>query len=55
MNILDEGLRIVGCSTSEFTLADYPTADEPDGNVTLKSNGRLKQEVNTEQTILFKI
>ena len=28
LNILDEGLRIIGCSTPEFTLADYPTMDE---------------------------
>ena len=28
LNILDEGLRIIGCSTSEFTLVDYPTMDE---------------------------
>ena len=28
LNILDEGLRIIGCSTTEFTLADYPTVDE---------------------------
>ena len=54
LNILDEGLKIIGCSTSEFTLADYPTVDEPNSNVMLKSSGRLKQEVNTEQTSLFK-
>ena len=61
LNILDEGLRIIGCSTSEFTLADYPTAerrtthnmcgamDDPIRNDLLKSSGRLKQEVNNEQ------
>ena len=54
LNILDEGLRIIGCSTSEFTLADYPTVDEPNSNVMLKSSGRLKQEVNNEQLSLFK-
>ena len=54
LNILDEGLRIIGCSTSEFTLVDYPTVDEPNSNVMLKSSGRLKQEVNNEQTSLFK-
>lgn len=54
LNILDEGLRIIGCSTPEFTLADCPTVDEPNNNVTLKSSGRLKQEVNNEQTSLFK-
>ena len=54
LNILNEGLRIIGCSTSEFTLADYPTVDEPNSNVMLKSSGRLKQEVNNEQLSLFK-
>ena len=54
LNILDEGLRIIGCSTSEFTLEDYPTVDEPNSNVMLKSSGRLRQEVNNEQTSLFK-
>ena len=65
LNILDEGLRIIGCSTSEFTLVDYPTAerrtthnmcgamdDRCESN--LKSSGRLKQEVSNEQTSLFK-
>ena len=28
LNILNEGMRIIGCSTSEFTLVDYPTMDE---------------------------
>ena len=32
----------------------YPTADEPNSNVMLKSSDRLKQEVNNEQTSLFK-
>ncbi len=49
LNILDEGLRIIGCSTPEFTLEDYPTVDEPNSNVMLKSSGRTKQEVNNEQ------
>ena len=51
LNILDEGLRIIGRSTPEFTLADYPTMDDRlwqhNG---LKSSGRLKQEVNNEQS-----
>ena len=56
LNILDEGLRIIGRSTPEFTLADYPTMDDRlwqhNG---LKSSGRLKQEVNNEQgSTLFK-
>ena len=54
LNILDEGMKIIGCSTPEFTLVDYPTVDEPNSNVMLKSSGRLKQEVNNEQTSLFK-
>ncbi len=49
LNILDEGLRIIGCSTTKFTLADYPTVDEPIRNDLLKSSGRVKQEVNNEQ------
>ena len=61
LNILDEGLRIIGCSTTEFTLVDYPTAerqtthnmcgamDDPIRNDLLKSSDRLKQEVNNEQ------
>lgn len=55
LNILDEGLRIIGCSTSEFTLADYPPMDGRLSNEVLKSSGRLKQEVNNEQISLFKI
>ena len=66
LNILDEGLRIIGSSTTEFTLVDYPTTerwqhinvltvDDRLSNEVLKSSGRLKQEVNNEQTSLFKI
>ena len=47
LNILDEGLKIIGCSTPEFTLVDYPTMDERGCH--LKSSDRLKQEVNNEQ------
>ena len=54
LNILDEGLRIIGCSTPESKLADYPTMDDRLSNKVLKSSGRLKQEVNNEQTSLFK-
>lgn len=54
LNLLDEGLRIIGCSTPEFTLADYPPMDDRLSNEVLKSSGRLKQEVNNEQTSLFK-
>lgn len=54
LNILDEGLRIIGSSTTEFTLVDYPTVDDRLSNEVLKSGGRLKQEVNNEHTSLFK-
>jgi hypothetical protein len=47
-NILKEGQRIIGCSTTEFTLVDYPTMDER-SSLNLKSSGRLKQEVKSEQ------
>ena len=47
INILKEGERIIGCSTTEFTLVDYPTmADKVE--IPLKSSDRLKQEVKTE-------
>ena len=49
LNILAEGLRIIGSSTTEFTLVDYPTMDDRLSNEALKSSGRLKQEVNNEQ------
>lgn len=49
LNILNEGLRIIGCSTAEYTLVDYPTVDDRLSNEVLKSSGRLKQEVNNEQ------
>lgn len=54
LNILDEGLRIIGCSTTEFTLVKNPTMDDPIGNNLLKSSGSMKQEVNNEQASLFK-
>ena len=28
LNILDEGMRIIGSSTTEFTLVDYPPMDD---------------------------
>ena len=46
---VDEGLRIIGSSTTEFTLVDYPTVDDRLSNEALKSSDRLKQEVNNEQ------
>ena len=44
LNILDEGLRIIGLSSPEFTLVDYPTMDDRLSNKVLKSSDRLKQE-----------
>ena len=32
----------------------FEGVDEPNNNVTLKSSGRLKQEINNEQLSLFK-
>ena len=46
LNILDEGLRIIGCSSPEFTLVENPTMDDPIRNDSLKSSGSVKQEVN---------
>ena len=54
LNILDEGLRIIGCSTPEFKLVDYSTMDDR-SEMNLKSSDRVKQEVNKEQSSnLFK-
>ena len=55
LNILDEGLRIIGCSTPEYRLVEGPTMDGPtvDGcsteNSLLKSSVSVKQEVNKAQ------
>jgi putative transposase len=46
LNILDEGLRIIGLSSPEFTLVDYPPMDDRLSNKVLKSSDRLKQERN---------
>ena len=46
VNILNEGLRIIGLSSPEFTPVDCPTMDDRLGNEALKSSGRLKQEKN---------
>ncbi len=46
MNILDEGIRIIGCSTPESKLVENPTVDEPTGDNSLKSSGSVKQEVD---------
>lgn len=52
-NIKDEGMRIIGSSTTKFTLVDYPTMNDRLGNKELKSSGRLKQENHKEQTFKF--
>ena len=46
VNILEEGIRIIGNRIPEFTLVDYPTMDDRSG-MNLKSSDRLKQEVET--------
>jgi putative transposase len=50
LNILDEGMRIIGCSTPEFKLVENPTVDDPIRNDSLKSSGSVKQEVNKAQS-----
>ena len=37
---------VIGLSSPEFKLVDYPTVDEPNSNVMLKSSDRMKQEKN---------
>lgn len=46
INILVEGLRLLGVRSTEFTLADCPTMDDR-SEMNLKSSGRLKQEGKT--------
>ena len=46
LNILDEGMRIIGCSSPEFKLVENPTMDDTIRNDSLKSSGSVKQEVN---------
>lgn len=43
INILSEGINIIGVRSTEFTLADCPTMDDR-SEMNLKSSGRLKQE-----------
>lgn len=45
LNILEEGMRIIGSRTPEFTLVDCPTMDDRLGNKILKSSDSMKQEV----------
>ena len=49
INILIEGLRILGVRSTEFTLADCPTMDDR-LSTDLKSSGRLKQERKTNSS-----
>ena len=46
LNILDEGLRIIGSSSPESKLVENPTMDDPIRNDSLKSSCSVKQEVN---------
>ena len=38
--------QIIGLSSPEFTLVDYPTMDDKEIISPLKSSGRMKQEKN---------
>ena len=49
MNILSEGINIIGVRSTEFTLADCPTMDDR-SEMNLKSSGRLKQEGKTNSS-----
>ena len=52
INILIEGLRIIGVRSTEFTLADCPTMDDR-SEMNLKSSGRLKQERRTNNSSFY--
>ena len=52
INILIEGLRILGVRSTEFTLADCPTMDDH-SEMNLKSSGRLKQERKTNNSSFY--
>ena len=49
MNILMEGERIIGVRSTEFTLVENPTVDDPIGDNLLKSSGSLKQEIRCDK------
>ena len=40
-------MKLIGVSTTEFKLVDYPTMDDR-SEMDLKSSDRVKQEVNKE-------
>ena len=54
MNIKDEGLRIIGWSSPEFTPEDCPTMDDK-REISLKSSDRMKQEKNGSHKEYIKI
>ena len=39
-------IKRIGLSSPKFMLVDYPTVDEPNSDVMLKSSDRMKQEKN---------
>jgi putative transposase len=52
MNILSEGINIIGSRTAEYTLAENPTVDDRcESN--LKSGGSLKQEEKTNNSSFY--
>ena len=53
LNILDEGMRIIGCSSPEFKFVENPTMDDPIRNDSLKSSGSVKQEVNKARSSIL--
>lgn len=52
INILSEGINIIGVRSTEFTLADCPTMDDR-LSTDLKSSGRLKQERRTNNSNFY--
>lgn len=51
LNILREGEIIIGHRMPESTLVDYPTVDDKEALPPLKSSGRMKQEVVSENDL----
>ena len=44
LNILYEGLRIIGLSSPKYKPVENPTMDDKHGNMELKSSDSVKQE-----------